>query len=114
MSTIDSPAAAPRAEVKPTTAYLSSERVEQVAGIWLAEAEEHRREKPSMDAVPLPVRTAETIDYGRSGQQMELAMAHLRESVPNGQRLRTEAAARALMYAVEQQVKWLREKGYSV
>lgn len=99
---------------QPTPAYVSSERAELMTKIWLDEAEANRRERPSVDCWPLPVETATVIDYGRSGQAIELALSHLRESVPNGQRRRTEAASAALMIAVKQHVDWLRQKGYNI
>ena len=92
--------------------YVLSERKEEFAKALLSDAERMRRERTSMDAHPLKDPTV--IDYGRSGQAMESAMGHLRESVPNGQRVRTEAAFHALVLSVEQHRLWLRAKGYNV
>ena len=86
----------------------------ELAGLLLAEAEDNRREKPSFDSYPLKGEAAVVVDYGQSGSQMELAMSHLRESVPNGQQQRTEAAARALAASVGEYMRWLRAKGYRV
>ena len=94
--------------------YKSGERAVTMANLLLAEAEEQRREKPTLDSHPLQGENATVVDYGQSGSPMELAMAHLRESIPNGQKLRTEAAARALALVVGEQMKWLRQKGYRV
>lgn len=94
--------------------YANSERTEKMASLYLEEAESHRREKPVMDAYPLTGDDATVVDYGRTGSAMELAMAHLRESVPNGQKRRTEAAANALALSVAQHLNWLRAKGYRV
>lgn len=92
--------------------YALSVRKEEFTKALLDDAERLRRETPSMDAYPLT--NATVVDYGRSGSAMENAMAHLRESVPNGQRVRTEAAFLALATALDQHRLWLRHKGYSV
>jgi len=94
--------------------YKLSERKEEFAKALLADAERLRREKPSMDANPLTGDLEVVIDYGASGQAMENAMAHLRESIPNGQRVRTEAAFMALAQSLDQHRIWLRQKGYHV
>lgn len=77
---------------------------------FLENAEAFRRERPSLNAGPMQ----DVMDYATSGNVMELAMAHLRESIPSGQRARTEHAWRALREAVKQQELWLRKKGYAV
>lgn len=88
--------------------------VMQVASEQLCrEAEAQRRESPTITGFPLP-NGAEVPDYGQSGQVMEIAMAHLRESVPNGQKQRTEKAFLALKLAVMNHERWLRVKGYDV
>lgn len=94
--------------------YKLSERKEEFCKALLADAEGMRREKPSMDCAPLAGEANTVIDYGRSGQAMENAMAHLRESIPNGQRVRTETAFLALSHSVDQHRLWLRQKGYHV
>lgn len=75
-------------------------------------AEELRRshERKSFDTNPIP----DAVDYGMSGQITELALGHLRESIPNGQRERTEVSYRALMKSVELTGDWLRKKGMNV
>jgi hypothetical protein len=73
-------------------------------------AEAARREAPTLDANPVPG----VVDYATSGQAMELAMMHLRESIPNGQKTRTEAAMAAMMEAVQLHAKWLIAKGYEL
>lgn len=86
----------------------------QVAAEQLVrEAEQCRREPTTKDCYPLSPELP-IPDYGQSGQVMENAMAHLRESVPNGQVARTEAAFTALKLAVLAQEQWLRAKGYNV
>jgi len=100
--------------MKNPDSYKLSERKEDFCKALLADAESLRREKPSMDASPLTRDAAVVIDYGRSGQAMENAMAHLRESIPNGQRCRTEAAFLALQISLDQHRVWLRAKGYHV
>jgi hypothetical protein len=78
--------------------------------IHLDAAEASRRERKSVDTSP----TAEPgiMDYGQSGTSMELAMGHLRESIPNGQKNRTMHAWLAMKEAVKQQELWLRAKGF--
>lgn len=76
----------------------------------LAAAEQNRREATTLDTVPVP----SVLDYSHSGQVMEQAVGHLRESVPNGQKQRTEAAFAALRISVDLQAQWLRAKGYEV
>lgn len=76
----------------------------------LKAAEQNRRETTTLDSVPIP----DAMDYAHSGQVIEQAVGHLRESVPNGQKQRTEAAFMALRIAVELQRVWLRAKGYGV
>lgn len=73
-------------------------------------AELNRRERTSMDSWP----RLGLVDYGSCGQISELAMSHLRESIPNGQKVRTEMAFKALQNSVELTGKWLRTKGYNV
>lgn len=87
--------------------------LQQRAERLIAEAEEQRREAPTRDTKPLPSNVL-VPDYGSSGQVMELAMGHLRESVPNGQKLRTELAWAALRLAMVNHEEWLRQKGYAV
>lgn len=83
---------------------------EQHLILWLKEAEQLRREKPSFDSHPLP----DTLDYAVGLSTVSSATAHLQESITNGQQLRTEAAARALIYGAKSLADWLRAKGYHV
>jgi hypothetical protein len=80
---------------------------EQVAA---AEQWRTKHERRSFDTSPL----TGIVDYGTSGQISELAMAHLRESIPDGQKHRTEEAYRALVTSVRITGLWLRRKGLNV
>ena len=89
-------------------------QVMQVASEQLIhEAEQNRREATTISTYPL-MPSLDIPDYGMSGQVMENAMGQLRESVPNGQKERTEKAFVALKLAVQVHEQWLRHKGYSV
>lgn len=79
----------------------------------IAEAEKFRREKSTLRTTPLPDALG-VPDYACSGRVMELAMAHLDESIPNGQKRRTELAFRALILAVRNHEQWLHMQGYDV
>lgn len=117
MNTTEHAAPAPVAVQNPATISFAMELSvfnEGVTKMLLEGAEQHRREKPSMDAWPLGPGKATVVDYGSSGQAMENAMAHLRESIPNGQKQRTEFAFRALRVAVRQHEAWLIAKGFNV
>jgi len=85
-------------------------RIQEQSEAAIKAAEDNRRERQTMDATPMPG----VLDYSHSGNIMELAMGHLRESVPNGQKERTEQAFRALKLAMQNQEAWLRAKGYTV
>jgi hypothetical protein len=74
----------------------------------IAAAETNRRERPSVSTTPIDG----VMDYAQSGSVMELAMAHLRESIPSGQRLRTMNAWLAMKEAVKHQELWLRQRGF--
>jgi hypothetical protein len=78
--------------------------------VKLAEACRVTHEKKGFDTNPIP----DAIDYGTCGQVAELAMQHLDEAVPNGQRARAEAAYKALSAAVTLYGLWLRKKGLTV
>lgn len=93
-----------------------NETADQYCQALLRDAENLRREKPTLDAYPIqPTPDKNPVsDYSTSGQVMESALGHLRESVPNGQRNRTVAAFKALELAVVQQKEWLLRKGYDV
>lgn len=88
-----------QAEIEQADAYMKEN---------LAAAEVQRRERPTVNAGPI----AGVMDYAQSGSVMELCMAHLRESIPSGQRLRTVHAWHAMKEAVKQQELWLRQRGF--
>jgi hypothetical protein len=96
----------------PTPKYPLQDN-QSIAEATCKEAEAHRRERPTMHTTPLPADFG-IPDYGASGQVMENAMAHLRESIPNGQRRRTELAFFALRRAIVNHEAWLRAMGYNV
>jgi hypothetical protein len=81
---------------------------ESMMAAHLRSAEGNRREKPSVNPGPI----TGVMDYAASGNVMELAMGHLRESIPGGQRVRTAAAWAAMKEAVRQHELWLRARGY--
>ena len=90
---------------------LTNKEIEQADSYMkenLAAAETMRRERPTVNAGPI----AGVMDYSSSGNVMELAMAHLRESIPSGQRLRTVHAWHAMKEACKQQELWLRQRGF--
>ena len=82
----------------------------QMCCTLLATAEDLRREPKLYNDDPLPGM----LDYASSGVTIESAAQHLRESIPNGQKGRTEAAFAALREAVALQEEWLRAKGFDV
>lgn len=83
------------------------------------ETESFRRERPSMDAQPLVPYgrspSQETImDYGEAGTLLALGIHHWDESIPGGQKMRTELAAQMIVEGVLGTLAWLRAKGYDV
>jgi hypothetical protein len=80
--------------------------------------EQYRRERCTMDARPVVSNIAmpegHVFDYAGAGVLVEMGMHHLNESLPNGQKLRSEEAFKALEQGVEMMRNWMRAKGYSV
>ena len=80
--------------------------------------EQYRRERCTMDACPIAssVEMAEghVFDYAGAGVLIEMGMHHLNESLPNGQKLRSEEAFKALDQGVEMMRNWMRAKGYAI
>jgi hypothetical protein len=81
------------------------------AQMALARAEAFRQEPKTFDPGPLP---GSITDYAPTGQIIEQAVAHLRESIPSGQRQRTEAAWEALRLVAPIHQEWLHKKGLQV
>lgn len=75
-----------------------------------SDAEAARREKPSMDCRPLEGM----MDYGEAGTFLDNGIAHWDESIPTGQKLRTELAAQLIVVGITNTLLWLRAKGYDV
>lgn len=71
--------------------------------------ETYRREKPTLDACPLP---DDSVDYGVAGTSIDKAMHHLDEGLPNGQRLRSATAYALLAQGVRDLGLWMKKKGY--
>lgn len=69
-----------------------------------------QREKPTMDATPIPG----VVDYAVGGSALDLAMAALDEAIPSGQRERVEFAAALATEGYLIMLKWLRAKGYTI
>jgi hypothetical protein len=86
----------------------------------LSDAEAHRREKPSMDAIPFvaygrtPLAGAAPLDYAQAGTMIQLGIHHWDESIPTGQKVRTELAAEMITQGVVETLIWLKAKGYDV
>ena len=55
-----------------------------------------------------------TLDYSTAGLKVDVARAHLDESIPNRQKRRTELAFKSLTEGVEELRTWLRGSGYDV
>jgi hypothetical protein len=89
-----------------------SEANADAASALVVTAETHRREpsNPRLNTYPL----AQVADYSGPAQTLSMALAHLDESVPNGQLLRTSYAYRAAQLALAEYGVWLRAKGYAV
>lgn len=73
--------------------------------------ERYRREQPTLDATPLP---SVPVDYAQAGTKIDIALHHLNEALPTGQRIRGSIAMRQLMAAVIELQEWMRAKGYDV
>lgn len=85
----------------------------------LADAEAHRRERPTLDANPLVpygrnATDSAVLDYAQAGTMIQLGIHHWDESIPSGQKVRTELAAQLITEGVVETLLWLREKGYDV
>jgi hypothetical protein len=76
----------------------------------LLDAEAHRREKPTLDAQPL----VGLVDYAAAGTMLQLGIHHWDESIPTGQKRRTELAAQLVTEGVVDTLQWLKAKGYDV
>ena len=74
----------------------------------LKRAEAHRREKGTVSTVPVFA----TEDYASCGQAITLAMHHLDEALPSGQRCRARASYFALQEAVAALGLYMLEAGY--
>lgn len=83
---------------------------DEVRDALLKKTESYRRERPTMDAIPVVDPTVR--DYAAAGTMIQQAMHHLDESIPTGQRLRTELAADLLVAGTYDLTEWLRAKGY--
>ena len=73
--------------------------------------EPYRREQPTMDTNPLP---GIAIDYAFAGTKIDVALHHLDEGLPVGQRIRCELAFKLLQAGVAELHDWMKQKGYSV
>lgn len=77
-----------------------------------AETEAQRRERPTLNAAPLKDRP-DLRDYAASGTMIQNAMHHLDESIPSGQRQRTELAMNLLVAGAMDLNEWLKAKGHT-
>lgn len=75
--------------------------------------EKFRREQSSLNAQPLSNHPL-LPDYSTSGGLIDRGKQHLDESIPNGQKRRTECAYRMMLQGVCDLGVWLRAKGYDV
>jgi hypothetical protein len=73
-------------------------------------AEQNRRERSSMPTSPIPG----LVDYAAGGVAADNGWRHLNESIVNGQKLRTEAAAELVVLGLYHQLRWLAAAGYKV
>lgn len=97
--------------------------------------EMHRREKPSMSTSPLTpeerydvalsipfnsafleqfVDTSYLIDYAAAAQKITAGLHHLDESLPGGQKLRSEFAFKAMQQGIAELQAWMHARGYEV
>lgn len=74
------------------------------------DAETYRREKPSLDAVPL--KDPNILDYGQCCTKIDLAIHHLDEGLPLGQKTRCRLAYYNLNRGVYELGTWMQNKGY--
>jgi hypothetical protein len=75
-----------------------------------AAAESNRRERSTMPTSPIPG----LVDYAAGGVAADNGWQHLNESIVNGQKLRTEAAAELVTLGLYHQLRWLAAAGYKV
>lgn len=78
----------------------------------LNELEALRRDRKTMDANP--VKDPDIRDYAACGTMISAAVHALDESIPNGQKRRTEVAAKLLLIGVVELNAWLRAKGFDM
>ena len=71
--------------------------------------ENYRREKPGLDAIPLP---NSQYDYSRAGTLIDKAIHHLDEGLPNGQKKRCAIAFNMLEVGVYELKQYMLAKGY--
>lgn len=83
----------------------------QLASLAEKDPEVFRREPKNMSS--LPVNTP-ILDYAQAGTLIDKAMHHLNESLPNGQKRRTETAFAMLEDGCAAMRVWLRQSGYEV
>lgn len=76
----------------------------------LADIEDTRRERTGVDTVPTDLAP----DYSESITNIELAVKTLAESLPNGQKLRTELAFGLLEDNVKMLRAYLQVKGHEL
>lgn len=81
-----------------------------------AQAREERREQRGFETTPLNVANKEYVlpDWAMSGSRIDRAVRELNESLPNGQKLRTEKAMRELRRGYEELAVDLRARGLDV
>lgn len=79
--------------------------------------EDARREKSSISFRPQAVPEGwpdQIFDYSSPGLKAEVGLMGLRESLPNGQKLRTEVSFRALKEGVLELEVWLKANGFEI
>lgn len=75
-----------------------------------AAAEFNRREQPSIPSSPIEG----VLDYSQGGTIVDIGCAHLDESLPNGQKARSEAAYTMLALGTVVMGRWMKARGYDV
>lgn len=79
--------------------------------------EDVRRDACTMSYPPktVPENWPDNIfDYASPGLKIEAGAMHIRESLPNGQKKRTEAAFRAMKEGIAELEFWLKSNGFDV
>ena len=94
----------------PSVARTLKQLAEQNQRALLRLAEQHRREKSTMTSPTFP----DTVDYSFAGIAIDMARSHLDESIPSGQKVRSEAAATLMASGLVELLVWMRAAGYSV